>query len=412
MSENPSLNRLKLTKFKLDALLDITLSINENLPKKELLQRYDKILREELNIGKIIIFKLDETWKCILNSGFHSALVKKINVEKHLLQFQEISFITTEKGPIFEEIDIVIPVTNNNITLAYVLIGDIDEEGEGVSPVIKHLHFIQTISNIIIVAIENIRLNEENVKQAATKRELELAAKMQEMLVPQSSSLPKTNQLFASAFYHPHMEVGGDYYDFIRLSDHEYGFCISDVSGKGISAALLMSNFQANLRALFNSEISLAELTRKLNERVVASTNGDRFLTMFLAKYNMNTRELNYVNAGHNPPLLYDVGKKHLDFLPSNCVGIGMIDDIPVINSQTITINCRTKLFCYTDGLTEILDENEVEAGTEMIEGSLMNDLRIDENINEIIANYKVLEGSAAIFDDISIIGIDFNLGS
>jgi phosphoserine phosphatase RsbU/P len=412
MSENPSVNRIRLTKFKLNSLLDITLAINENLPKDELLNRYDKILREDLNIGKIIILKLDEKWNCILNSGYRPATIKRIDVEKHLRQFDEISFITTDKGPVFEEIDIVIPVTNNNKTLAYVLIGDIDEEGEGVSPVIKHLNFIQTISNIIIVAIENIRLNEQNLKQAAMKRELELAAKMQEMLVPQSSSLPKTNKLFASAFYHPHLEVGGDYYDFIKLNENEYGFCISDVSGKGISAALLMSNFQANLRALFNPEISLSELTRKLNDRVIASTNGDRFLTMFLAKYNMVTRELNYVNAGHNPPLLFDVLENKMDFLPSNCVGIGMVDEIPVIKPQSLIINGRKKLFCYTDGLTEMLDENEVETGTEMIEVSLSNDKRIDENITEIIANYKILEGSAAIFDDISIIGIDFNIES
>lgn len=409
MSENPAQSKSKLTKFKLDALLNITLAINENLPKNDLLARYDKILRDELGIGKIIILKLDEKWNCILNSGYKPSTIKKIDVEKHLKQFEEITFVSTDKGPVFEEIDIVIPVTNNNITLAYVLIGDIDEEGEGVSPVIKHLHFIQTISNIIIVAIENIRLTEQNLKQAALKRELELAAKMQEMLVPNPASLPKTDDLFVTAFYYPHLEVGGDYYDFIKLNENEYGFCISDVSGKGISAALLMSNFQANLRALFSPEISLADLTRKLNERVVASTNGDRFLTMFLAKYNSQTHELNYVNAGHNPPILFDVKEKKLNFLPSNCVGIGMVDDIPVIKPQTLIIEGRKKLFCYTDGLTEMLDENEVETGTEMIEQSLINDSRIDENIEEIIKNYKILEGSAAIFDDISIIGIDFN---
>ncbi len=412
MAENPAQNKSKLTKFKLEALLDITLAINENLPKKDLLARYDKILREELGIGKIIILKLDEKWNCILNSGFRPSTIKKMDVEKHLTQFEEITFVSTDKGPVFEEIDIVIPVTNNNITLAYVLIGDIDEEGEGVSPVIKHLHFIQTISNIIIVAIENIRLNEENLKQAAMKRELELAAKMQEMLVPNPASLPKTKDLFVTAFYYPHLEVGGDYYDFIKLNDHEYGLCISDVSGKGISAALLMSNFQANLRALFSPEISLADLTRKLNERVVESTNGDRFLTMFLAKYNSQTHELNYVNAGHNPPMLFDVKENKLEFLPSNCVGIGMVDDIPVIKPQTLIMDGRKKLFCYTDGLTEMLDENEVETGTEMIEASLINENRIDENIQEIIRNYRILEGSTAIFDDISIIGIDFNSGS
>jgi phosphoserine phosphatase RsbU/P len=410
MSEDSSMDRNKLTKFKLNSLLNITLAINNNLPKDELLLHYNRILREDLKIGKILILKLEDDWGCILNSGFSPSLVKKINVEKDLSELTEITFGTISGGKFFEEVDIIIPVTNNNKTLAYVLIGDIDEEREGVSPVIKHIHFIQTISNIIMVAIENIRLNEENIRQAAMKRELELAAKMQEMLVPQSSSLPKTKELFVTAFYHPHLEVGGDYYDFIPLTQEEYGFCISDVSGKGMSAALLMSNFQANLRALFTSEISLEELTRKLNDRVVASTKGDKFLTLFLARYNMRTRELEYVNAGHNSPILYDVNNNVMSFLNSNCVGIGMVDEIPSISPSRILINNRIKLFCYTDGLSEILDENLVETGTGLIEEMLGNAERIDKNIEEIIKSYHILEGSKAIFDDISIIGMDFNL--
>lgn len=410
MSEDISMDRNRLTKFKLNSLLNITLAINNNLPKDELLLHYNRILREDLKIGKILILKIEDEWGCILNSGFSPSLVKKIDVKKDLSELTEITFGTISGGKFFEEVDIIIPVTNNNKTLAYVLIGDIDEEREGVSPVIKHIHFIQTISNIIMVAIENIRLNEENILQAAVKREMELAAKMQEMLVPHSSSLPKTKEIFVTSFYHPHLEVGGDYYDFIPLNQDEYGFCISDVSGKGMSAALLMSNFQANLRALFTSEISLVELTRKLNERVVASTKGDKFLTLFLARYNLRTRELEYVNAGHNSPILYDVSNNEMSFLHSNCVGIGMVDEIPSISPSRILINSRIKLFCYTDGLSEILDENLVETGTEKIEEMLGNSERIDKNIEEIIKSYHILEGSKAIFDDISIIGIDFNL--
>ena len=91
---------------------------------------------------------------------------------------------------------------------------------------------------------------------------------MQNMLIPDQSTLPKNKKIHITTFYHPHSEVGGDYYDYLELGKDEIGFCISDVSGKGMSAALLMSNFQANLRALFTHEISLAALVEKLNERV------------------------------------------------------------------------------------------------------------------------------------------------
>ena len=175
------MDRLKINKFKLDALLDITLSINANLPVDELLAKYESILRDNLNIGKILIYKRSNTWECILNGGF-SPKLETIDVEKNLLKITEISFDAAEMG--FEGVDIIIPVFNNNIPLAYVFIGDIEEEGEGMSPVIKHLNFIQTFSSIIIVAIENIRLFRESLRQEALKKELELAAKMQKMLIP------------------------------------------------------------------------------------------------------------------------------------------------------------------------------------------------------------------------------------
>ncbi len=167
------------------------------------------------------------------------------------------------------------------------LIGDIDEEGEGMSPLIKHLNFIQTISGIIVVAIENQRLFRETLRQEALRRELELASRMQMMLIPDNTRLPADGKIRAQGFYYPHYEVGGDYYDFLTLSDNVVGFCIADVSGKGMSAALLMSNFQASLRAIFTSETSLEEMIRKLNTLVVINSAGERFITLFIARYNI-----------------------------------------------------------------------------------------------------------------------------
>ena len=134
-------DRLQISKFKLDALLDITLSINANLPVGELLAKYERILRDNLNIGKILIYKRSDTWECILNGGFPESF-ENIDVESKLLEINEISFDAAGMG--LEGIDIIIPVFNNNVHLAFVFIGDIEEEGEGMSPVLKHLNFIQT----------------------------------------------------------------------------------------------------------------------------------------------------------------------------------------------------------------------------------------------------------------------------
>jgi phosphoserine phosphatase RsbU/P len=408
--KSSSHNRLQISNFKLNSLLEITQAINENLTMEDLLGRYKKILTESLDIGKIIIFKLvDREWKCILNSGFQKSLEDRLDIEKHLLTVKEITFISALPDKFSDEVDIIIPVIHKDLPVAYVLIGDIDEELEGLSPIIKHLRFTQTLSNIIIVAIENIRLYNESLKQVALKKEMELASRMQSLLIPAHNKLPSNDKTHFKAFYHPHYEVGGDYYDVISLSEDEVGFCIADVSGKGISAAILMSNFQANLRALFTPEAYLPALIEKLNERVLSSANGEKFITLFLAKYNYKSKKLIYINAGHNAPLLYEEDLKKLSLLKSGCVGMGMLDEIPFINLQSIEINGPTKLLLYTDGLVELIKGEDVGYGLEFIEMEISNNKPIDSNINEIIIQQKIEEGNVAIFDDISILGIEFS---
>ncbi len=405
-SDKASINRLQLTTFKLQSLLNITLAINENNSQEELLSIYEHLLTADLNIGKVLIFKKEEVWRCILKSGSVGDSYASIDVEHDLLPIQEISFSTTSPNKSLNAFDIVIPVINKGKPIAFVIIGDI-EEGEGVSPIIKHLNFIQTLTNIIMVAIENIRLFKESLRQEAIRKELELASKMQNMLIPNSSALPKNAQIYMTAFYLPHLSVGGDYYDYIALSRNEFGFCIADVSGKGMSAALLMSNFQANLRALFTHDISLDALIEKLNERVMHAANGEKFITLFLGKFNFKTRELQYINAGHNHPLLYQIKTGELTLLDRGCVGIGMIDEIPLIRKGSLTLEDHSKIICYTDGLVELIDGKEVSNGTRELEECIRNEEAIEANIQAIIRKQGVREGSPSIFDDISLLGIE-----
>ena len=401
-------NRLKLSTFKLNALLDITLAINDNVSTSELIRRYEKLLTDDLDIGKVIVLKYSDKWECLLNSGYGNNFFKKVDMERDLLPFEEISFITSEPQHFPELVDIVIPVSHKDKAIAFVLIGDIEEEGEGVSPIIKHLRFIQTLSNIITVAIENKRLFQESLRQEALKREMELASKMQTMLIPDHEKLPSNRNIRLKAFYHPHFEVGGDYYDVIQLSGEEVGFCIADVSGKGISAAILMSNFQANLRAQFTAGKSLTDTLHQLNASVMNSAKGEKFITLFIARYHYKTKELHYVNAGHNPPLLYKPASKKITPLASGCVGMGMLDELPFVNEAKVLMNEPAKLFCYTDGLVEVIQDSGVEFGTENLEKEISNDRSLEENIQSIIEHQKILEGSASIFDDISIIGAEF----
>ena len=397
-------DRFKISKFKLDSLLDITLSINANLPTEDLLSKYESILRNDLGIGKILIFKHSGTWECLLNGGFPTHF-EKIDVESTLLEINEIFFGAVDMG--LEGVDIIIPVFNNNVHLAFVFIGDIEEEGEGMSPVLKHLNFIQTISSIIIVAIENIRLFNESLRQESLRKELELAARMQKMLIPDNIHMPKNPRLRVTGFYFPHFEVGGDYYDCIRLSDTKTGLCIADVSGKGISAAILMSNFQANLRALLSEDINLVSLVQKLNRIVVINASGEKFITLFVARYDHKTRILEYINAAHNPPVLYDTVTGDVMHLTASCVGIGMLDEIPSVEKSDIKIKNSSKIVCYTDGLSELKGEDGKEIGTSVIIKHISNTRPVAKNIMEMIKFLGLPDNNPSTFDDVSIIAAD-----
>jgi len=263
------------------------------------------------------------------------------------------------------------------------------------------------ISSIIIVAIENIRLFKESLHQEALRKELELAARMQKMLIPHQSQLPSDGKIIVNGFYFPHYEVGGDYYDCLKLSPSKYGFCIADVSGKGISAAILMSNFQASLRALFTHDIELEILVRKLNTIIVANAAGEKFITFFVARYDHTSRTLEYVNAAHNPPVLYNTVTGDVHHLHATSVGIGMLDEIPAVGTQNLSISDYSKIVCYTDGLSELKDNEGIDVGTRVIIKHISNRNPVRENIQSMLIELGIPEKNPGLFDDVSIIAAD-----
>ncbi|MFZ9848076.1 MAG: PP2C family protein-serine/threonine phosphatase [Flavobacteriales bacterium] len=388
---------------KLGALLEITNAINSNLSKSKLFAIYEFVLREQLNIGKLVLFLNEGEWDMALKFGTDSDV--DIDIRRDLLAITEITEVNSKvEGP-FKEFDIVVPVYHKTKPLAYLLIGDVMEEALMVSPIIKHLPFVQTLTNIIAVAIENKNLVNDSLRQEGMRKELELASEMQAMLLP--TSLPSNNHLDIAVFYQSHQQVGGDYYDFIELSEDEVCFCIADVSGKGVSAAMLMSNFQANLRALVHYSVTLCDLIDALNRKVLESAKGEKFITLFVAKYNIKTREMSYVNAGHNPPFLIS---EDISLLKAGCPGLGMLDEIPLITEGRITIPAGSSLFCYTDGLVETENEQNKEFGMEGLQESLENNrAKKPSEINTNVLNdLKVYKGRTNYADDIALLSCKF----
>ncbi len=398
---------LRLKEFKLNTLLEITKAINNNLSAKKLFGLYEYVVINQLEIGKVILFSNNgKSWECVLAHGVDGN-EKRFAVERDLMHIKDITLIESSSKQHLNSFDVVIPVYHKSAPLAFLLLGDLDEQKINISPIIKHLPFIQVLTNIIIVAIENKRLAREHIRQAKVEKELELAHQMQSMLFPEK--LPDNSQLQIDAVYQPHQQVGGDYYDFIEMNENEVLFCVADVSGKGVSAALLMANFQANLRAMAAYKNSLVEIVFELNRKVMDNAKGEKFITLFIAKYNLKTRMLKYVNAAHNPPLLNNNNNNTLQ-LQTGSTGLGMFDKIPSIEQGEIKVEKNSILVCYTDGVIELENEKEEPFGMQKLKDMIENNSdksmkELNKKISDSLAEYK---GTMPYIDDIALFSVRF----
>lgn len=373
-------HRLLSNEFKLNSLLEITKSINFNKPVSELLEIYNFILREQLGFRKFVLYNHQEDWNIISKVGVKGK-IKDIHIERDILKFKEITVIESSYKKSINNFDVIIPVFQKERPLAYLFMAGIKDKGN--KETFDNLNFIQTLTNIIVVAIENKRLANESMKQQRIKQELEVASEMQRLLFP--SNLPSNNKIDISAKYLSHHKVSGDYYDYIRLNKDEFIVCIADVSGKGISAAMLMANFQATVRTLYNFQrLDLEELVTMLNTKVFTSANGEKFITFFIAEYNSETRKLKYVNAGHNWPIL--IRGNESQFLNKGCIGLGMLEELPFLDSGEVEIKNNTTLILYTDGVVELENTTEEQFETDRLTKIVQNFYPLSmEDLNEIV---------------------------
>lgn len=402
MSGSNRLNeKLKQRDFKLNALLQMTKAINGNLGVSDLLAQYENLLRNELGIEKLVLFTREENWKCILKYGVKEGDIPEVTDERF---FSDRKDITLRE----ETFDFVIPVSQDNKQLAYLLVGDKVEEEIKMSPVVKHMNFIETLTNVLVVAIENRKLALESLRQERVKNELELAAEMQAILLP--NKLPKNKNFEVSSVYRAHQQVGGDYYDFLELNEDESMFCMADVSGKGVSAAFLMANFQAYLRAIFAyRRTSLKEIVIELNNRVMDSAMGEKYITLFIATYNCKTRKLQYINCGHNPPVLAD-SKGYTQLLKLGCIGLGMFEELPNIAMGELELVHHSTIVCYTDGLVETENANGEEFGLERLEKAVLSNYELSvSDLNKTILQWlNDYKGEMLYMDDLAVLTCRF----
>ena len=391
---------LNLKRLQINSLLTITQAINDNVSADELYEMYHSFLSWELTIKKMALFvKSDDgNWHCASSINIAKNLLAK-DISPILAEIKGPNNLDDKKHPLISQFDVVIPVAHKKYPIAYVFIGGFSDEED----MYNKVQLITTITNVIAVAIENKRLFKQEIEKKEYEKELELASKVQGMLIPKK--LPKNNLYEFDGIYVPYKGIGGDYYDYIPINANQFLLCIADVSGKGIPAAIMMSNLQASLRTLLRQTSNLTEIVEALNFQIMENSKGDQFITFFGAIYDHTLNTLVYVNSGHNPPFMVD-GKGEFKALTEGSTVLGAFEELPFVNEGFIDDLEGFTLLAYTDGLTETENPQGVELGSEPIEKYFEENFnkpleKIHEDVLKIVDDFR---GSKPYRDDITLL--------
>ena len=388
---------LSLKQLQIKSLLTITQAINDNVAASGLFNMYKSFLSWEMGIEKMALFVIsDNGWICASSINFEDS-----DIDKYiplLTTYKRLHTIKDNDNPMFSEFDIIIPVFHKSQAIAFSLIGGVKDKED----IYNKIQFITTITNIIAVAIENKRLFKKQILQEKLKREMELASEVQQMLIP--DTFPSEENFALSKIYMPHSNVGGDYLDYIKFSDTRFAFCIADISGKGVAAALLMANFQALIQNLIYQYRDLETFVFALNQSVYRITKADKFITFFIAEVDTEKKTMRYINAGHYPPVMVSNGK--IRRLDQGSTFIGAFEKLPEIKEEIIDIKGEAMILSFTDGLAELQDENgnyfdddKIESFVKEHESGCPNELN-EELLNEI----DRFRGGKEYSDDIAIL--------
>ncbi len=272
------------------------------------------------------------------------------------------------------------------------------------------LRLLQSVATQTGLALEIGNLARSLANEATQRerihREIEVAREVQERLFPQE--FPVIDGVSLAGHCRPQQGVGGDYYDSFLLDDGRMGLAIGDVSGKGISAALLMASLRASLRGMtLDSPHDLATMMEKVNRLVYEASATNRYATFFFATYNMQTRELIYVNAGHNAPFLIRRNEEtfHVERLEAGGPVIGLLP-FAKYEEQRCVLRPGDLLLAYTDGISEAMTEREEEWGEDrmLAAAETLPDGCAQKILEHLFAEADRFTGNAPQFDDMTLL--------
>lgn len=228
----------------------------------------------------------------------------------------------------------------------------------------EHLNILTTLASVASIRVENARLTEERFERERLEHELQLASEIQQRLQPSSPPIVEGYDLQGVSF--SCYEVGGDYYDFIPRCDGKLLVALGDVSGKGTAAALLMSSLHAAMHAQVAANSSLLQTINAVNQYLAQNTPTNRFVTLFLAELDSESGMMNFINAGHNPPLIAHADGR-VEQLASGGFPLGIMPMAQYDVGQTRLLKGEA-LVIYSDGVSEANNTKGEEFGVERLE--------------------------------------------
>lgn len=393
-------NRIGRQVFQLRGLMSVTQAINENVGADALFEMLGRFLSFEMQIRRfMLLFREGNVWKIVSNHGSDLTHFNADELTPILAAHGSgTKKLTDAAHPFVKQFEYGLQVMHKSTPLAYLYMAEFHSDDD----VVGQLDFVTAVTNVVAVAIENKRLFKEQVNQKLINREVELAAEIQQALVPRR--LPSGLNYEMSSIYKPHFAVGGDYYDVVEFPDDKVAFCIADITGKGVSAALLMANFQANFHALVPRRPSLEEIVHEMNAAVHRVTDGDRFITLFIGKYDLNTHTLHYINAGHTPPFLIMDGE--VIRLSNGTTVLGWMPELPFLEIGGICLTTDALLFSYTDGLTDVCNAAGDDFSEEMLTQFLKENAHLPakELNTKLLKHVEDFKGDMPYPDDITVL--------
>jgi serine phosphatase RsbU (regulator of sigma subunit) len=253
---------------------------------------------------------------------------------------------------------IAVPLSIKNDFFGAMLV---EEASDGRRFRARRMEIINGIAQQAALAIQNDRLQREMVVRERLETEVQLARQIQQTFIPES--LPSHPSWDLSARGLTARQVGGDFYDVFELPNHRMGLFIADVADKGIPAALFMALTRTLVRAAVIETTSPAAALRRVNDLLVPDTQQGMFVTAVYAVLDLESGQLTYANAGHNPPLWLCNGQSEIRKLTRSGVALGAIEQAPM-SERTIQLEYGDLLLLYTDGLTEAFSpEGELLSG-------------------------------------------------